>query len=131
MPKVGPLKIKAQVLCDREFAIGPGKADLLEAIVRDGSISAAGRSLGMSYRRAWLLVDSMNRCWIEPLVEATPGGGETRGARLTGRGRQVLDAYRALEAALAAGAAGAPLSTLQSLLRPTPLPAQPTHKEQL
>jgi molybdate transport system regulatory protein len=104
MPQVGPLKIKAQFLCGGEFAMGPGKADMLEAIDRDGSISAAGRALGMSYRRAWLLVDAMNRCWAEPLVDTTAGGGAGKGARLTPCGREVLTAYRALEASLAAAA---------------------------
>src|SRR5665213_857482 len=83
MPMVGPLKLKAQLLCGDELAMGPGKADLLEAIRTEGSISAAGRKLGMSYRRTWLLVDTMNRCWAQPLVDATPGGGESRGTRLT------------------------------------------------
>jgi molybdate transport system regulatory protein len=105
MPQVGPLKIKAQFLCGDEFAMGPGKADMLEAIDRDGSISAAGRALGMSYRRAWLLVDSMNRCWTEPLVDTTAGGGAGKGARLTVFGRELLTAYRALEASLVEAAA--------------------------
>ena len=65
--RLGALKLKAQLFCGEEPAMGPGKADLLEAIARTGSISAAGRALGMSYRRAWLLVDAMNRCWAEPL----------------------------------------------------------------
>ena len=56
------------------YAMGPGKADLLDAIHATGSISAAGRKLGMSYRRAWLLVDEMNRCFRAPLVEARLGG---------------------------------------------------------
>ena len=120
MPLVGSLKIKAQVLCGGEFAIGPGKADLLEAIARDGSISAAGRALRMSYRRAWMLVDTMNRCWTEPLVETTPGGGEAKGARLTACGREVLRAYRALERSLAEAAEGHPLRTLEGLRRPEP-----------
>lgn len=119
--RVGALKLKAQVYCGEEPAIGPGKADLLEAIARDGSISAAGRALGMSYRRTWLLVDSMNRCWRERLVETTAGGGKARGARLTDTGRAVLAAYRALEAALA-GAAGDMLGTLDAMLRDEPLP---------
>ena len=95
-PRVGPLKLKAQVFCGDEPAIGPGKADLLEAIEREGSISGAGRALGMSYRRTWLLVDSMNRCWVERLVDTTPGGGRDKGARVTECGKQVLTAYRAL-----------------------------------
>lgn len=61
------LKLKIQLYCDNEIAMGPGKADLLDAIAREGSISAAARAMDMSYRRAWLLVDTMNRCWREPL----------------------------------------------------------------
>lgn len=108
MAKVGPLRIKLQLACGEEWAFGPGKADLLEAIDRCGSISAAGRAMSMSYRRAWLLVDTMNRCWAEPLVDATPGGGDGRGARLTASGRAMLAAYRALEANLAAASAQDP-----------------------
>lgn len=67
-----PLKLKLQILCGDAIAMGPGKADLLEAIAAEGSISGAGRKLGMSYRRAWQLVDLMNRCWSAPLVETSP-----------------------------------------------------------
>lgn len=95
--RAGLLKLKLQVACDDGYAIGPGKADLLHAIGREGSISAAGRALGMSYRRAWLLVDEMNRCFAKPVVETLRGGGRERGARLTDAGREVLAAYRALE----------------------------------
>lgn len=119
--RVGPLKVKAQLFCGDEAAMGPGKADLLEAIGREGSISAAGRALGMSYRRTWILVDEMNRCFREKLVEATPGGGRGRGARLTGAGHSVLQAYRDLEAALAKASAGDPLALLDGLLRDVPL----------
>ncbi|OYY88963.1 MAG: ModE family transcriptional regulator [Sphingomonas sp. 28-66-16] len=119
--RVGPLKLKAQLLCGDELAMGPGKADLLEAIDASGSISAAGRALGMSYRRTWLLVDSMNRCWTAKLVEAVAGGGQGRGARLTPLGREVLARYRALEARLAA-AVGAELAGLAPMLRDHPLP---------
>jgi len=124
MPIVGPLKIKAQLRCGADFAMGPGKADLLEAIAREGSISAAGRALGMSYRRAWLLVDEMNRTWKKPLVETVSGGGKDRGAHVTETGRQVLDAYRDLEARLAACAGGEALSRLQGLLLDAPRPSQ-------
>lgn len=120
MPVISPLKIKAQVLCGDEFAMGPGKADLLDAIAREGSISAAGRAMGMSYRRAWLLVDTMNRCWSQPLVEATAGGGQGKGARLTPQGREVLAAYRALEHALEQAASGALLDALSAKLLPRP-----------
>lgn len=98
------LKIKIQLFCGDEIAMGPGKADLLEAIAAHGSISAAGRAMGMSYRRAWLLVDAMNRCWAEPLVETAPGSAQA-GARVTAAGSRVLALYRGLQDSL--GAAGA------------------------
>ncbi|WCT74864.1 LysR family transcriptional regulator [Sphingomonas naphthae] len=119
VPRHGPLKLKAQVFCGDEPAIGPGKADLLEAIVAEGSISGAGRALGMSYRKTWLLVDSMNRCWVERLVETSAGGGKGGGARLTDCGRAVLAGYRAMEAEIAA-AAGPGLAMLAPLLRAEP-----------
>jgi molybdate transport system regulatory protein len=121
MPRVGPLQIRARLMCGDEFALGPGKASLLEAIAREGSISAAGRALGMSYRRTWLLVDEMNRCWEQRLVETTPGGGQSRGARLSAMGHRVLSDYRALEARLAETAEAA-LASLRQGLRETPLP---------
>jgi len=123
--RIGALKLKAQLYCGDELAMGPGKADLLEAIDREGSISAAGRALGMSYRRTWMLVDSMNRCWRDRLVETVAGGGSAKGARLSDAGRAVLAAYRALEARLAVSAEGAPLGQLGEMLRDVPLP--PSH----
>jgi molybdate transport system regulatory protein len=75
--------------------LGPGKADLLEAIDGTGSISAAGKSLGMSYRRAWMLVSTMNACFGAPLV-ATFARRST-GAVLTPKGRDVLRLYRRIE----------------------------------
>jgi molybdate transport system regulatory protein len=118
--RVGNLKVKMQLLCGDEIAFGPGKADLLEAIDREGSISAAGRALGMSYRRAWLLVDAMRRCWSDPLVETLAGGGTERGARVTVHGRAVLRAYRALEG----GVAGLVIdAVLVEGVREAPLPS--------
>lgn len=116
----GPLKLKAQILCGDAIAMGPGKADLLDAIDREGSISAAGRALGMSYRRTWLLVDEMNRCWSGRLVATGRGGGG--GARMTDEGRRILSAYRALEAAIDAAVedTGA-FATLSAALRNAPL----------
>ena len=81
-----------------EMVLGPGKVDLLEAIGRTGSISAAGRELGMSYRRAWLLVDALNHMFPETLVSASPGGSRGGGAKLTDYGRGVAAAYRRVEA---------------------------------
>src|SRR4026209_1220408 len=97
------LKLKLQLYCGDEIAIGPGKAGLLEAIRRTGSISAAGRDLGMSYRRAWLLVDTMNRCFKAPPVDTQPGGGKNAGARVTPEGEKALVAYRALSAQVEGG----------------------------
>ena len=122
--RIGALKLKAQLYCGDELAMGPGKADLLEAIDRVGSISAAGRALGMSYRRTWLLVDGMNRCWKERLVETVAGGGERRGARLSETGRVVLAAYRALEKRLEGTVRGEAIDEFDALLRDVPLPAQ-------
>ena len=81
-----------------EIAIGPGKADLLESIAASGSISESARRLGMSYRRAWRLVDTMNRCFREPVVVSATGGTGGGGARVTPFGRDVLARYRRLEA---------------------------------
>ncbi len=122
MIRVGPLKLKMQLLCEAEGAMGPGKADLLEAIDREGSISAAGRALGMSYRRSWMLVDAMNRCWQAKLVETHLGGGTVRGASLTPLGSEVLEAFRALERKLAAHAAPE-VERFAALMRDHPLPA--------
>lgn len=118
--QIGPLKLKLQLGCGTETAMGPGKADLLEAIAREGSISAAGRALGMSYRRTWALVDSMNRCWNTRLVETTAGGGAAKGARLTDLGREVLGAYRRLERQLAEAVAANGLDGLTAELRDAP-----------
>jgi len=78
-------------------AIGPGKADLLEAIENSGSISAGARKLGMSYKRAWDLVDTMNRSFREPLVATATGGNHGGGAQVTEFGREVLRRYRDVE----------------------------------
>lgn len=120
MPTIGALKIKAQILCGQEFAMGPGKADLLESIASEGSISGAGRALGMSYRRAWLLVDAMNRCWSQPLVETVAGGGQSKGARLTATGREILQAYRALEVRLSEASECEVFDILRAKLLDTP-----------
>ena len=124
MTEAGPLKIKLQLYCDGEIAMGPGKADLLEAIGRFGSISAAGRALGMSYRRAWLLVDTMNRCWRSPLVETSPGSTHGGGARLSEQGESVLALYRALQAGLDRAADAEELAALGAALLPAPRASQ-------
>jgi molybdate transport system regulatory protein len=122
--QIGPLKLKAQLFCGNETAMGPGKADLLEAIARHGSISAAGRALGMSYRRTWLLVDTMNRCWRLPLVDTAAGGRRGGGARLTALGHEVLTGYREVERRIAEAAASGPLQDLAAAMRPEPKASQ-------
>lgn len=112
-PKLQP---KIRILIGAVVAIGPGKADLLEAIGRTGSISAAGREMGMSYRRAWLLVEAMNANFESPLVETATGGRSGGGARLTALGAEVLKRYRAMETKAAASVAGE-LRQLAALLR--------------
>lgn len=82
-----------------DFYLGPGKADLLEGIAATGSIAAAGKRLGMSYKRAWMLVQVLNDGWHSPLVEASRGGAAQGGAALTPDGAFVLERYRAMQEA--------------------------------
>lgn len=77
--------------------IGPGKVALLEAIELTGSITVSARKLGMSYRRAWLLIDATNRCLVRPAVKATAGGRRGGGTSLTKTGSELVRRYRALE----------------------------------
>jgi molybdate transport system regulatory protein len=97
-------------------ALGPGKIRLLEAVRNCGSISQAGRSLEMSYRRAWLLIDDMNRCFREPVVAAQPGGAQGGGAALTAFGEELIQKYRAIETQ-ATAAAKQQLRDLETALR--------------
>ena len=100
-------------------SIGPGKIRLLEAIQRTGSISQAGRALGMSYRRAWLLIDDMNQCFREPVVTTQSGGAQGGGAALTPFGQDLIETYRAIEAQ-AISATKARLRELEHALRQHP-----------
>lgn len=95
------IKIKLQLVVGDTIAIGPGKAQLLEAIETTGSIAAAGRSLGISYRRTRDMIDAMNQPFGGPLMETTKGGAHGGGSCLTAKGREVLAAYRKLEQAVA------------------------------
>ncbi|WP_020146410.1 winged helix-turn-helix domain-containing protein [Thioalkalivibrio sp. ALJ15] len=89
---------RLRVLLGEVTAMGPGKAMLLEAIREKGSISAAARSVGMSYRRAWDLVETMNQSFREPMVETAKGGSGGGGAQVTEFGERVLARYREMEA---------------------------------
>lgn len=88
---------RLRIAMGKGLILGPGKVDLLEAIERKGSISAASREMGMSYRRAWLLVDALNSMFGEPLVVAAPGGARGGGAQITELGKQIAGAYRRIE----------------------------------
>jgi molybdate transport system regulatory protein len=94
----GPVA-RLRIILGDAIAVGPGKADLLEGIRETGSIAAAGRRMGMSYKRAWLLIETMNACFAKPVVEAAKGGTAGGGARLTPLGEDVLQRYRRMQAA--------------------------------
>ena len=94
-PAAGP---QLRVLLGSAVAMGPGKAALLEAIAAHGSISGAARAMGMSYRRAWVLVDAMNHAFRKPLVTTATGGRRGGGAVVTRTGLSALGRYRAMEA---------------------------------
>jgi molybdate transport system regulatory protein len=102
--------------------IGPGKIALLEAIRSTGSISAAARSLEMSYRRAWLLVEEINGSLLEPAVTAEIGGRRGGGAALTAVGERIIDLYRSIESH-ARSAAGGEFRAIGRLVRPEKSPA--------
>ena len=110
------VRLTVRVDFGAERALGPGKIRLLEAIGKTGSISRAGRALGMSYRRAWLLVDDMNRCFRAPVVATQPGGAQGGGAALTPFGLELIEKYRAIEVR-ATAAAEPHLQALKNSLR--------------
>jgi molybdate transport system regulatory protein len=87
-------KVRISIVFESGARIGPGKAKLLESIRDTGSISAAARDMGMSYKRAWVLLDSMNQTFTEPVTTAAPGGAGGGGAVLTEFGAEVLERYR-------------------------------------
>lgn len=101
------MKIKSQVsllprlriVARKKIAFGPGKAELLALIAETGSIGDAAKQMKMSYMRAWSLVQTMNKCFKEPLVETTHGGNERGGAKLTSTGEKILKLYQQMETA--------------------------------
>lgn len=95
MPRYPGLTLR--ILGKAAAAMGPGKAELVERIGRTGSISAAAREMGMSYRRAWQLVESLNGAFREPVVETAIGGRRGGGARVTGYGEGLVTRFRAME----------------------------------
>ena len=109
-------RLRIRIVFGEDEMIGPGKAELLERIDRCGSIAAAGREMGMSYKRAWQLIGTLNAMFRDPLVDSTRGGPGGGGAVLTKAGREALTLYRAFEQDVTA-AGSARLEALQGLLR--------------
>ncbi|MEO8557572.1 MAG: LysR family transcriptional regulator [Rhodospirillales bacterium] len=93
------IDLRLRLHAGEDIALGPGKVDLLEAIAAAGSISGGARQMGMSYRRAWLLVETMNRAFGQPLVRAQTGGNSGGGAAVTKLGLDAIKAYRELQRA--------------------------------
>lgn len=104
---------------DERRALGPGKIRLLEMVGQTGSISAAGRALGMSYRRAWQLVDALNQTFRDPVVETRGGGAGGGGANLTAFGAGLIADYRSMEHESRAAIARR-LARLELALAPAP-----------
>ncbi len=115
---MGRIRLTLRIDFGSDRALGPGKIRLLEAIGKTGSISQAGRSFGMSYRRAWLLVDDLNSCFREQVVAKKPGGARGGGAALTPFGRELIGKYRSVETR-AKSAAKRQLHDLEVALRTT------------
>jgi molybdate transport system regulatory protein len=124
---MGGIRLTVRVDFGPDRALGPGKIRLLETIGKTGSISQACRSLDMSYRRAWLLVDDMNRCFREPVVTTQPGGAQGGGAALTAFGQELIRKYRAIETQ-AMVAAKPQLHALETSLRDRARRAQKPRK---
>ena len=116
MPVQRPHLIRPRIALQPELLLGPGKADLLQAIAEHGSISAAARSLGMGFRRAWALLNELQQAFERPLVETAAGGAGGGGARVTELGQAVLACYLDAEQACQEAAA-APLARLHRLMK--------------
>ncbi|WCR05425.1 winged helix-turn-helix domain-containing protein [Paracoccus saliphilus] len=115
MSETPPTRLKLRLEFGAPLTLGPGKARLLELIDDLGSISAAGREMGMSYKRAWSLIEEMNAAFARPVVESSRGGPGGGGARLTDTGQEVLVRFRKLEAVLLSEGA-AEIAALQRLI---------------
>jgi molybdate transport system regulatory protein len=112
-------RLRLRIRFGPDALLGPGRADLLELVAETGSISAAGAQMGMSYRRAWGMIEALNATFRAPLVETARGGARGGGARLTDTGREVLAHYRAIQAQLAESSR-AEIAALEALLAEKP-----------
>jgi molybdate transport system regulatory protein len=108
-------KFRLRITAGDVIAVGPGKIALLEAIAETGSITAAAKRLEMSYRRAWMLLDELNRSLKKPAVDSAKGGQHGGGSEITAVGRQIVELYRHIEVA-AAAACKADMNRLLNLL---------------
>lgn len=117
MPTKAAVKFRLRITRGDDIAVGPGKIDLLAAIDKTGSITSAAKELGMSYRRAWLLVNTMNRCFKSAVVDAEAGGRRGGGTALTPLGIEVVRRYRRIESA-AEKAGAANIRAFLALLAP-------------
>lgn len=97
--KKNGLRLRVRITHGEDVALGPGKAELLALVGETGSISEAARRMEMSYMRAWTLIQTMNRCFKEPLVTSARGGKRGGGATLTPTGQRALELYREMEEA--------------------------------
>lgn len=119
-----PYLIRPRIYLSPDLIVGPGKIELLKAVRDTGSISAAARTIGMNYKRAWYLLDTLNKGFHQPVVEATHGGRGGGGARLTALGETLITSYTAIAAACAA-AADPQLAALFALTKLPSPPEQP------
>ena len=115
-PSSQPYLIRPRIYLCPDLIVGPGKIELLKAMRDTGSISAAARTIGMSYKRAWYLLDTLNKGFHQPVFEASPGGRGGGGARLTALGETLIASYTAITEACAA-AADSQLAELASLTK--------------
>jgi molybdate transport system regulatory protein len=120
-PPAASLGVRLRIDIGSDCSIGPGKIALLEQIERSGSLSQAARVLKMSYRRAWLLLEDLNRTLGQPVTTASVGGSGGGGARITPFGRRLIAAFRETERAAAAAA----VQQLDWLLQAGVAPAPP------
>jgi molybdate transport system regulatory protein len=119
-----PYLIRPRIYLSPDLIVGPGKIELLKAVRDTGSIAAAARSMGMNYKRAWYLLDTLNKGFHQPVIEATPGGRGGGGARLTPLGETLIHYYTAIAEACAA-AADPQLAALFALTQLPISPEQP------
>jgi molybdate transport system regulatory protein len=117
-----PSLIRPRIYLGPELMVGPGKIALLKGVRETASISAAARQLGMNYKRAWYLLDTLNQGFHQPVVEAVQGGRGGGGTRLTALGETLIASYEAIEAACTTAAA----PHVEALVALTTLPSPPS-----